>query len=224
MPDLTYPHLPVNNRFPTDRVVYFSDAIFAIAITLLVLEIKLPSWEEVREHGIDGVLARRIPNFMGYLISFFVTALFWKAHLNSCKYIKKEVDGAFLWLNLWLLLFVVLMPFSTALYSNYPGSNQAFLFYCGNVAAIGILMSLFIRRIVRTEGLEQLMGRTVARWMVQRSLVVAGVFLLSGALVFVSVWVSRYTFLLIFVIHAWGDRRIKRSQRLASESAPPAEA
>ncbi len=210
----------MTNRFPTDRVVYFSDAIFAIAITLLVLEIKLPSLEEVREYGIAGVLARRIPNFVGYLISFFVTALFWKAHLNICKYTQKEVNNSFLWLNLWLLLFVVLMPFSTALYSNYPGSNNAFFFYSGNVAAIGIAMALFIRSVIRSENLRERLGRAACNWMVQRSLVVAFVFLLSAFVAPFSAPLSRYVFLLIFIIHLLGDRRLKRKLEVAGASTP----
>lgn len=206
----------MNNRFPTDRVVYFSDAVFAIAMTLLVLEIKLPSLEEVQAHGITGVLVRRTPNFIGYLISFFVTALFWKAHLNICKYTQKEVNTSFLWFNLLLLLFVVLMPFSTALYSNYLSSNNAFFFYSGNVAAIGIAMALFIRSVIRSENLRERLGRAACNWMVQRSLVVALVFVLSAVVAPFSAPLSRYVFLLIFVIHAWGDRRIKRAQARAA--------
>lgn len=210
----------MNNRYPTDRVVYFSDAIFAIAITLLVLEIKLPNIEEVQEHGIAGVLLRRIPNFIGYLISFFVTALFWKAHLNICKYTQKEVSNSFLWLNLWLLLFVVLMPFSTALYSNYPGSNNSFFFYSGNVAAIGILMALFIRSVIRSENLRDRLGAAVCNWMVQRSLVVSSVFLLSAFIALVSPPLSRYAFLLIFVIHQLGDWRLKKKMAQTVASTP----
>ncbi|HPH45436.1 MAG TPA: TMEM175 family protein [Chryseolinea sp.] len=199
------------SKFPTDRVLYFSDAIFAIAITLLVLEIKLPSNEDVKSLGIGGVLMSRIPNLIGFFISFFVTALFWRAHLQISKYIKQMSNGL-LWINLWLLLFVVLMPFSTALYSNYALSNEAFDFYCANVSAIGIFMFLYIRKIIQQENLTETFGKTQSRWIMARALIVPIFFVLSIVLTFVSITLSRYAFLLIFVLHAFGEWYLKKRQ------------
>ncbi len=201
----------VETKFPTDRVLYFSDAIFAIAITLLVLEIKLPTTDDVRTFGIDGILESRIPNLIGFFISFFVTALFWRAHLQISKHLK-EMSNSLLWINLWLLLFVVLMPFSTALYSNYALSNEAFNFYCANVSAIGIFMFLYIRKIITQENLMETFGKMQSRWIMVRALIVPLFFILSIVLTSVSVTLSRYAFLLIFVFHAAGEWYFKRKK------------
>src|SRR5215213_2388076 len=113
------------SKYPHDRVVFFSDAVFAIAITLLVIEIKVPTHDQVHGLGVAGSLYNLIPLFIGYLVSFVVTALFWKSHLQLCRDIK-SFDTKLIWLNIFLLLFVGLMPFSTALYSENFGNNIAF--------------------------------------------------------------------------------------------------
>lgn len=117
----------MNVKFPTDRVVYFSDAVFAIAITLLVIEIKIPTHDQIHEFGMAGVLRKLIPLFVGFLISFLVTGLFWRAHLLLYHHVK-EVDNKLLWINIWLLLTVALLPFSTGFYSENFGSNVPFFF------------------------------------------------------------------------------------------------
>jgi uncharacterized membrane protein len=203
--------------YPSDRVNNFSDAIYAIAITLLVLEVKIPSADEVAQRGIAGVLTVRIPNFIGFVVSFFVTALFWKAHLLLFRKVK-AISSRLLWLNLWQLLFVVLMPFSTALYSYYVGSNNAFIFYCLNVAGIGFMGYVLTAHVVRTENLEQEMGRVAATWMRRRTLIAPFVFLFCIPLVWIDPWVARFGFLLIFLVQLWGDRVMKK--RIQAEALP----
>jgi uncharacterized membrane protein len=197
------------SSFPKDRVINFSDAIYAIAITLLVLEIKIPSFEEVQLVGIAGVLQARIPNFIGFVVSFLVTALFWRAHLNMFGYVK-QVANRLLWLNLWQLLFVVMMPFSTALYSYYAGSNNAFMFYCLNVAGMGIMNYSMLVHIVKQENLSEALGPTQAQWLTRSALLVPLIFLLCIPLAWLNPWLGRSGFVLIFVLQSIGNARLKR--------------
>jgi len=64
------------NRFPSDRVNNFCDAVFAIAMTLLILEIKIPTTTDLTSYETLGVMRRLIPSFIGFFISFLVTALY----------------------------------------------------------------------------------------------------------------------------------------------------
>src|SRR5436190_6795291 len=106
----------MNMKFPTDRVVYFSDAVFAIAITLLVIEIKIPTHEQIEVLGYAGVLNKLIPLFIGFFITFMVTVIFWRSHLSMFHQVK-EIDNTLLWTNILLLMFVALLPFSSGFYS-----------------------------------------------------------------------------------------------------------
>jgi uncharacterized membrane protein len=113
-------HHELKKEFQLERLILFSDAVFAIAITLLVLEIRVP---EIDRHvATDALLLHSlnelIPKFVGFLISFFIIGLYWTIH----HYIFGFVVNYTLrlkWINLLFLLAVVLMPFSTAFYSEY---------------------------------------------------------------------------------------------------------
>jgi uncharacterized membrane protein len=206
-------------KYPTDRVIFFSDAVFAIAMTLLILEVKLPSVDEINTMGIGGVLVKRIPNFIGYIISFFVTAFFWKAHVQLCTLVK-TVTSRFFWLNVWMLFFVVLMPFSTALYANYVRSNTAFSFYCINIALIGIFSFSLTSHVVKQEDVAEQFSALSRSWFKKRSAVAPFVFLLCIPLAYTLPLISRYGFLLIFLVQAIGDRYYNKKEKKLKEADP----
>jgi uncharacterized membrane protein len=195
--------------FPYDRVNNFSDAIFAIGITLLVLEIKVPTATEISELGVSGLLNKRIPYFIGYFVSFMVTALYWKSHLQLFQLVK-SIDNKLLWLNLWLLFFVVLLPFSTALYSYFFNFNNAFSFYTLNLAAMGIMTYWMMVYVSKKENLEEVIGGQQVKWMKNRALISPLIFILSIPVTLILPWIGRVFFVLIFVLQAIGDRRLRR--------------
>lgn len=204
------------NKLPTDRTIFFSDAVFAIAMTLLILEIKLPSLEELDTMTMGTILGKRIPNLIGFSVSFFVTALFWRSHLQICALVKK-VDDRFFWLNIWLLFFVVLMPFTTALYSNYGFlDNVAFGTYCLNIALIGFFNYWMYVHVLKSEGLLESMTKQALRWKKLRTLSVPFIFLLCIAIAQLSIPVSRYGFIMIFIFQAIGDRVYKRKLKTST--------
>lgn len=199
--------------YPSDRVNNFSDAIFAIGITLLVLEIKIPTIQEVSDFGVGGILLKRIPQFIGFLVSFLVTALYWRSHLQLMQLVK-SIDNKLLWLNLWLLLFVVLLPFSTGLYSYYIHLNASLFFYCLNLAAIGFMGYWMTSYTIKKEGLSAVMSASELGWMKRRALINPLVFLFCIPLAMLSPWGGRLGFILIFVIQMIGDRRQKKRKAL----------
>jgi len=103
------------------RLEAFSDGVFAVAITLLALDLTVPG------HG-DGPLIDQLydkwPAFLAYLISFFMIGIVWVNHHALVRSITK-VDRLLLFLNLVLLLFVVLIPFATATEADYFPANDA---------------------------------------------------------------------------------------------------
>ena len=98
------------------RLEAFSDGVFAIVITLLILDIRIPV---VQPTELGAALVNILPQILTYILSFFIVGLYWHLHHQVATQIKL-IDGAFIWLNLAWLLFVSILPFPTALLGRYP--------------------------------------------------------------------------------------------------------
>lgn len=114
------PVLCDDEKFQLERTALFSDAVFAIAITLLIIEIRIP---ELHSDGLtDTELLHELPpiitKLIGFLISFFVIGLYWFSHHRMFRYVTR-VNHKLLWNNLLFLLPIVIMPFSTSFLSEY---------------------------------------------------------------------------------------------------------
>jgi len=113
------------------RLEAFSDGVFAIVITLLILEIKLP---EVGYDELPHALIEALPRIAAYVMSFAIIGLYWISHHRASELIVK-VDGAILWLNLLLLLLISFLPFPTSLLGRYPYEPLPILIYGANLLA-----------------------------------------------------------------------------------------
>ena len=98
------------------RLEAFSDGVFAIVITLLILDIKIPN---VQPMALPAALVNILPQLLTYIMSFFIIGLYWHLHHQVAAQIKL-IDEPFIWLNLVWLLFVSVLPFPTALLGRYP--------------------------------------------------------------------------------------------------------
>ena len=130
---------------PLTRLEAFSDGVFSIAITLLVLEIAVPL---AAEKDLLGALARIWPSYLGYVISFLTIGWVWIGHAAITSHMERA-DGLFLRLNLLLLLVVAFLPFPTRLMADYLGNSQpervAVVFYGIVLLTIAALVSVLWR-------------------------------------------------------------------------------
>ena len=202
-----------NIRFEKGRIISFIDAVFSIAMTLLVLEISIPAGKAVVDSGTWSVLADLIPNFVGLIVSFLVTALYWVAHLRIMKYVS-DFDNKLLWLNIFLLLFIVLLPFSTGFYVSGFALTGPFVFYSINLAAIGLFDYLIVRYVIKKEGQSTGLTPIVGRWQKARALNSMLVWALAAGLAFGWPMIARFTFLLIFVFQLFINRHFKKKSKL----------
>jgi len=107
------------NTSSTTRLEAFSDGVFAIAITLLVLEIKVPGHDELlAAGGLWPALAQRWPNYLGYVLSFLVIGVMWANHHALFEYIRR-VNRTLMVANLLLLMGVGFLPFPTAVLAEH---------------------------------------------------------------------------------------------------------
>ena len=112
------------------RILALSDGVFAIAITLLTLEIAIPA--STSDAGLPKALLELWPRYLAYVLSFVVIARFWVIHRLAFRLIAR-VDAALVWLNLLLLMFVAFLPFPTAVVGAHAGSPAAAVLYAISV-------------------------------------------------------------------------------------------
>ncbi|TMB51349.1 MAG: DUF1211 domain-containing protein [Chloroflexi bacterium] len=138
----------------TSRVEAFSDGVMAIAITLLVLDLKVPSDAEARDAGsLIAALARHWPSYLAYLAAFLTIGIIWLNHRAFVDKIRR-FDNRLHWLNLALLLGVATLPFPTALLAAYlaeggPPAATAAVVYGLLSVATALPWTLMWRHIVR---------------------------------------------------------------------------
>lgn len=188
-----------NTKLQIERILFFSDAVIAIAMTLLIIEIKAPHIHGNSGEELSESLNELIPKFISFFISFFVIAIYWKAHHHLFGHVTKYTDKL-IWINILFLLSIVLMPFSSAFYSENFGLNIPYAVYCINISITGILNCWLIRYIYsKKENLSTKSGDSAWRkYHTRRSLVAPLIFLLSMLFSFYSVILSRFCFILIF--------------------------
>ncbi|RZL12154.1 MAG: DUF1211 domain-containing protein [Hymenobacter sp.] len=135
-------------EFQLERLILFTDAVFAIAITLLAIEIRFPELHGLpTDADIWRGLGALIPKFMGFLIGFAIIAQYWTAHHRIFRFVR-NYDIKLLWLNMLFLLFIVLMPFSSGLFSSFGIVRAAFILYAINIMLAGLAQVLLLRYLL----------------------------------------------------------------------------
>jgi len=165
----------------------FSDAVFAIAITLLVLEIKVPEREAVGSAAaLVAALGALTPKFFAFFLSFLVVGYYWFMHHRIFGYLRR-CDDALVLINLGLLLCVAFLPFPVALFGSFRHYAPALVFYAAALAATGVVQSLLWLHATRGRRLvdPRLDGHTV-RLVYFRALALPAVFAISIPLAFVN--------------------------------------
>jgi uncharacterized membrane protein len=125
----------------TGRVEAFSDGVFAIAITLLVLQFQVPPVDQIDDRrALRDALLHLWPSFVAFLTSFIAILIMWMNHHGVFRLVR-QVNGPFLVANGFLLLTVSFVPFPTAVLANHargPSSTIAAAFYCGTYVLVSI--------------------------------------------------------------------------------------
>ncbi len=186
-----------------ERIVFFSDAVFAIAITLLALEIRLPEGDFSDNAALTRALLAMWPKYLAFGISFWVIASYWIGHHRMFLRIKRY-DRRLIVLNLLLLMLIAFVPFPTTLISEY-GNRTSTIFYALTMVSIGLTLAAITLYVAGPGHLVDESGGTLWRqrglW---RSLAVAGVFALSIGIAFFNADLAMYSWLLLVPVSFWG--------------------
>jgi uncharacterized membrane protein len=119
------------------RIEALSDGIFAVAMTLLVLDIKAPA--VVQPAALPRELLALWPRCLSYAVSFLMLGIYWVGQHNQFHLIR-FADRTLLWINILFLMTISFVPFSTALLSAYPLQASAQTVYGANLIAIGLIL------------------------------------------------------------------------------------
>jgi uncharacterized membrane protein len=200
-----------------DRLIFFSDAIFAIVMTLLILEIRAPDNvpSDVAATEVPNLVWALWPKFFSYVLSFLVIGTYWIAHHQTFRYVR-SYDRTLLWLNLVFLLSISFIPFPTDLLGEYGELRFSVIVYAASLGMARLLLAVvwwyIVAGPIRT-GDELDPG--LARYHFFRSLAIPALFFLSIGISLVSVNAAVASWLLLFVadVVMWRlqQRRVRSS-------------
>jgi uncharacterized membrane protein len=194
------PQHPGPDREDKARIAGLSDGIFAIALTLLVLELRVPelasglSPAQARA-AFNQELANLVPKLIFFALTFYIGGLAWISHHRIFRHLGRY-DRRLLGLNLLFLAFVSLLPFSTGLLSN-GDLPEAWWIYCFNIAALEALLALLFGYVLGKGFLEAQLPQSESRYYLARMLVTPVVFTLSAAVAFFNVDLAHFVPLLL---------------------------
>ena len=187
----------------TSRVEAFSDGVFAIAITLLILEIKVPGLDShLSAENLLFALMKLWPSYFAFLVSFAAILIMWINHHGFFRHLR-TINSKFLFANGFLLLLVTFIPFPTAVlakYINTPGATTASAFYCGTMVMISVAYNLlwftsaYKRALVHDEISDKLIIKIRnAYWfgfsVSLTAFIISLYFALAGLAICISLWI-----------------------------------
>jgi uncharacterized membrane protein len=193
---------PAGGGFGKNRIEALADGIFAVAMTLLVLDVKIPQGEFFRS---DGELWLRLLSlehtFIIYFISFIVLGMFWVGHHAQFHYIR-YVDHTILWLNLIFLFGITSIPFATDVLGDFYHLRLPYALYGAKLIGLAGLLLLQILYLRRYPELAQpALTAEVARRIALRTAVFAVVPVVSMAFAFYNSHWAVYSYFLLLVVH-----------------------
>jgi uncharacterized membrane protein len=205
-----------SNSRELDRLIFFSDAVFAIVMTLLVLDIRVPDVpSDVAAQEVPGLVFELWPKIFSYVLSFLVIGLYWIGHHQTFRYVR-SYDRMLLWLNLLFLLSISFIPFPTDLLGEYGELRFAVIFYAASLALARLLLALvwwyvFSGPIQTSDELD----RGLATYHLLRSLAIPAIFLLSIGIAFISpnAAIASWVLLVVADTMAWRLWRKRNSVR-----------
>ena len=183
------------------RLEAFSDGVFAIIITIMVLELHVPHGDGIRD------LLPVLPVFVSYLLSFVNVGIYWNNH-HHMLYLTERVNGAVLWANLHLLFWLSLIPFATAWMGENHFARWPVVLYGGVLILCGLAYVILSKLLVKEAGADSPLAVALRNdW--KGSLSVA-VYVLAVGLAFVDPRIALGLFILVAVIWFIPDQRIEK--------------
>jgi uncharacterized membrane protein len=188
----------------TDRLEAFSDGVMAVIITIMAFSIPTPGGSS------PTALRALIPHLLVYVLSFVMVGIYWVNHHHLLRS-ADHISGSVMWSNLFLLFWLSLFPIVTAWVGRFP--RHALPAACFGIIGLGAgaAYSLLVRMIIRTDGPDSLVGRSIStdtKGNVSLVLYAVGI-----GMAHFSVWLSYAAYVAVAVLWFIPDRRLTRTPR-----------
>ncbi|WP_431217222.1 TMEM175 family protein [Puia sp. P3] len=186
------------------RLEAFSDGVIAIIITIMVLELRVPHGDHIRD------LVPLLPVLFSYVLSFAYVGIYWNNH-HHMIYAVDRINGAILWANLNFLFWLSLIPFVTSWMGENSFNRWPVILYGGVLIMAGLAYDILCTQLIKEGGRDSTLAEALGRdWKAKYSVLA---YVAAIALAFVSTWIS--VSLYVTVAAAWfiPDRRIEKKVR-----------
>lgn len=201
-----------NRGLQLERIVFFSDAVFAIAITLLIIEVKVPHLDHAAtDREFVMALVKLLPNFVGYFFSFLVIGAYWIGHHKIYGHIV-DWDYGLVWRNVFFLLAIAFMPFSTAFFSEYVSRMVPIILYATSFTMAGVLEVILWRYAMRKGLTDPATSREELNHLTWRMSVLPAAGVLSAIIGFFAPIFSGIAFAFIPVAHRLIGAKFRREE------------
>ena len=195
-----------------NRLEAFSDGVFAIAITLLVLNIKVPTQQNITNGQLNQILVKVFPQLLSFTFSFLVIGVFWVAHHRIFSF-AKVVDTPLVWLNIVYLMFIAIIPFPASILADNFFLNTTILLYTGTLFLISILNFSILKYILNNEDVKhEALTEEVYRSATKTAIIGPICYVLAAASCFISAYISLFfmTCALLFYIFISGKNTMSK--------------
>lgn len=190
--------------FNRQRIEAISDGVFAIALTLLILDIKVPVSEIIHsEKDLMDAFASLTPKLLSYFLSFMTLGIYWSAQSSQFHYISKS-DRHLNWINLFFLLFVSVIPFTTAFLSEFITYKFAIFIYWLNLFLLGVMLAINWKYAKKNQflSLNDSELKLVSTAIKRRIIEAQTLYSIGAALCFLNTYVSIGMFIIIQLHYA----------------------
>jgi uncharacterized membrane protein len=184
------------------RLEAFSDGVIAVALTIMVLDMKVP-----HENDFEALIPV-LPVFVCYVLSFIMVGIYWNNH-HHMLHAAQHVNGPILWANLHLLFWLTLIPFVTGWMGENHFAPAPVALFGGILLMAAIAYYILARALILYHGSDSTLARALGRDFKGRISIV--IYVVAIALSFVSAWVSVGLYVLVAVMWLVPDRRIEKT-------------
>jgi uncharacterized membrane protein len=184
-----------------NRLEAFSDGVLAIVITVMLLEMKVPSGSSL------GDLRPILPLFLSYVLSFVYVGIYWNNH-HHMMHVASAVDGAVLWANLHLLFWLSLLPFVTGWMGENHFAALPTALYGGVLLCAAVAYSILAHALVAAGGPDSRLARALGRD--RKGNVSIVMYVVGIALSFAAQWAAQLVYLAVALMWLIPDRRMTR--------------
>ena len=203
---------PDGERYGVSRIEALSDGVFSITMTLLILNVEVPPLSDNDTTTINK-LVQVIPVLENYFISFIVLGLFWIRHQMQFRDIRLA-DRNLMWLNIFFLMFVAIVPFTTTMLVEYTNNHISIQVYCVNLIILGIILIAHWEYAIRGHRLiNKDLNMKDLRFITKMMMVTPLIFLFSAILAFYdtrAAKVSLYTLPLLLSLFIKTYKKIRK--------------